>query len=360
MAHELLDLARTLIAWGNDGVERAADDAIALLARGPEEWDAWLESEPKARNCQTFFALLDRSDECLDHDPTLAAAIDAFITRHLDDVPVPPELDAIHLRLRGAAVQQCADFFRHGGQLAEAVAAFQQVIDYYEDDPTAVLERACARRGYAFALHQEGHSGEALRILREDLPVFRSAHDIGGELRSRFCEGLILEAINPHEGISAFADALHLAQLLGDRRTIARVLLHLGHVVPDLRDANTYLRQALPVLSAEGLRNDVALVRWGVARLHARQGHIDEAVSGFVDVMEEMDAAGCGTDAGRCGLDALNVLLLAERYDYVAETAIELFHYFHTRGLLPEATQALGIVREVERNKGATETQWTG
>lgn len=348
-AVEALNLTsgRELRAWLNGGLDAARRDAGEMTSRPRDAWPEWIEGHPHALTYQFANAILDASVAARDRDPAEAVALTGLLIERVERIPVP---DAI---LRGGLESRI--WIEHGNALlliedaAGALDAFHYAQAVATSSPSLPLFAAMARRGAAYARHKMGHSEEALRIIREDIPVFEAHHALGDVLRSRFFEATIeYERDHFEPARRMFSSALALAERQRDDRMLARLYNNLGHCERQLghRDAAlSYLLQALVSFDRLGMTGEPFRAQWGIDLLRADEGAVTSAITALRALIDKLIAEDRMMEAARVALDVVELLVLSERHEHVKKLASELVSVFDRANMPREKLRAFAALR---------------
>jgi tetratricopeptide (TPR) repeat protein len=357
----LLGLARALTAWADNGIEPARQDILEMFSSLPDRWDAWLEARPESCNYHVLSMLLDAAARNLREEMVhMAALLTHFVTEHIDRVVAPPELFAVRERLRARSWYERGRALRAMGELPEARQALERAMALMEGDPLAVLPLAAARREHAVTLHARGDSDAALRVIREDIPLFLRCADVAGAIHSLMAAGQIeLECGSTTAARKSFDDAFGLAALLKDHRTMTSLMAHLGHTAEAAGDdatAISWYHLSVNLLVVFGMLSELARVKGGLARIIARSGAVDEAVDRMLEVYEELQETGTPAESAAAALQLVETLHLAEDPADTRTMARELADFFGRRGLVRQAMQALSVARQAPPSTRQSET----
>jgi tetratricopeptide (TPR) repeat protein len=347
MESSLLRDDRALRAWLNSGLEAAKRDSAAMLERPPQEWKAWIDEHPDALTYHFINALLDRSALARDRKPAEAVALTSLLVNVLPrvEVPLAPAASLLRVRVwmeRGNALLISDD-------LPGALAAFERALALAADDPSLVLPAAMARRGAAFVRHRMGETGEPLRTIRADIPLFEAHSARGDVLRSRFFEAAIEYDHNHYdEARQSFEKAIAIARDLGDERMLARLYNNLGHCERQLgqqQEAVQHLVGAIHLFQKLGMTGERFRADWGIELLRADEGAATEALVALRNLMQPLIESGRTVEAALVALDVVELLVLSERYEHVRRVASELLSVFNSAQMPREALRAFTALR---------------
>ena len=125
MPKDLVARHRRLIDFLNESRERGEAVALEMLELPPEEWEAWFDDHPEARSFGTLEALCHHAEERRRTDGLPALPVTDFVTRHVDTVAMPPDMDGLRVCLRFDAWQAHARALRCSRRLDEALRAYE-------------------------------------------------------------------------------------------------------------------------------------------------------------------------------------------------------------------------------------------
>lgn len=347
MDSSLLTDSRSLLRWFNAGHDEARRDLAEMLAGSRESWADWITQRPEALTYQFALAVLERSAEARDRDPSEAVALTAFLIDVAPSLSVPvPEADQM-LRAR--------IWIEHGNallltdDLSGALDAFERAAAM----PAAAalpLSAALARRGAAYTRHRRGDdSDEPLRIIRSDIPLFEAHGSAGDVLRSRFLEAAIHYERGQYKAAKkAFEILLRAAEKQRDERMAARLVNNLGHCERQLghgREAAQYLVAALHRFERLGMSAERFRPLWGIELLRADEGAATEAVAALRGLMQPLVESGRTIEAALVALDVVELLVLSERQQHVRRMASELLKVFEGARMQRETMRAFAALR---------------
>ena len=355
MREEQIAAIRAMIDALNAGHDENEQFVRGLLARAPEEWDAWLSEHPEAANVTALRWLIDEAESQEDRDPQLGLALTQFVLRHIDEVTVPPELRMMAplLFLRGDTWRVHASMLRYAGDLSGALHAYETAAALFRTDPLALPEIAAAECAAAYTRHQLGESGEPQRIIRARMQVFSDHNDAADLVRALMFDGAIDFDHRRYDAARAtFERALPLAESLDNVTMITALHNNLGHCAQLLGDreaAAHHLTRALHLYERHGMTAAVPRALWGLAELAADEGFIDAAVAAMESIRGQLLASGMPLEAAVAQLDMVELLILANETGRFPALASDLVATFTAAGMKREALQALAFVQETAR-----------
>lgn len=353
MQQEQIAAFQRMIDGLNAGFDENEQYVRELLARSPDEWDAWLATHPGAANLNAFRSLIDEALNLEDRDPQRGLALTRFVLRHVETLAVPPELAMALLFLRGDTWKVHGSLLRYAGDLSAALRAYETAAELFRSEPAAVPQLAAAECGAAYTRHQMGETGEPQRIIRARFQVFSDHNDIGDLVRARMHDAAIDFDHQRYESARAsFEKALSLAESLGDARVVAALYNNVGHCAQLLGDreaAARHFTHALHLYELHGLDSARPRAVWGIAQLAADEGFVDAAVAAMETVRGQLLESGMPLEAAVAQLDMVEILVMANKTDRVASLASDLVATFTAAGMKREALQALAFVQETAR-----------
>jgi hypothetical protein len=125
MGKNLVDAVRRMVAFHNESRESGNALAQELLELPPEEWEAWSGERPEARSYGALSTLCKCAAERLRTHAPFALSITELLTRHVDAVVVPPDMDVTRAFLRINTWQTHARALRCCRRLDEALQAYE-------------------------------------------------------------------------------------------------------------------------------------------------------------------------------------------------------------------------------------------
>ena len=341
--------------------DTAAEAFLASLLAGPREsWLPALAAHPEYRTPGTVRRLIAATDRALDTMPADAVEITALavaIADHLDPATHRPQTVAM---LRGQAWRERAYALFYTGQFAEAekagATAERQfgacVVDEYELARLGIV-RAVVERGlehHRESIGAANHSansfirfGDWRRFVSAEVAQIQGLFG-SGELKDARARLLKLEKV---------------VRMSDDVTSHAMVLGNLGFCARELGLSDEALRhydEAAILYADLGNASEAARIKWNVASLLATEGKIDEALSRFEVVKNELYSLGMIGVATLVALEVAELRLTRGEFAAVEALCRTAMSSLSTSGLThtARAMTALALMTEAVRTRTAT------
>jgi tetratricopeptide (TPR) repeat protein len=338
--------------------DKGAEEGPRVLALANDELSAALRELRGDALVGVLDYLLDAAHEELERDAGRPLAITQAVLGVLDSVEVPPGAETFARLLRARAWKEEANALHAAGELNDALAATQRGIGILGRNPAFAMERADLELVESYIRHKQGDADTALARVRACTSVYLSHGNLRRAVRSRTTEATLLyeQRLYP-EAETVWRAAYDDAKRLDDIETHARIKNNLGHCAfqrGDYATAMSYFTTAL--IDFEELRMDAERPRalWGIARVHAKNGRVADAVAELDGVKADFLTRGMVLEAALVSLASVEVLVTIDRVSLFPSVYEELAATFERAGMTGNALRALAYVEDQARNQRVT------
>jgi tetratricopeptide (TPR) repeat protein len=344
--------------------ETAASTVAQLLRDTPREQWRDLAQRDDLRTCGALEQLGNLVAQVLGRDPQHALAVAelaASIADTIADDAYPPVVVA---QLRAHAWKDVAKPLLYLARFAEAVAAIDRAESHLESFAALSHDRAIVRLVRAAILGEIDRYEESFALLKECKQVFRDHGDTARLILAGISEGVLLHRLRKYrEARESYLLLLDSTRESIDRESAACLHNVIGHCSVELGDfesAELYLSRANELFSALGQPLQAAKAELGRGRMLVRQGDIERGIVHLQMTRDQFLRGGLIEEAGICGLDVVEGLLLRDRAPEAGALARRIIEEFSRAGLNKRAITALGYLDEAiaaQKASSATVTQ---
>jgi tetratricopeptide (TPR) repeat protein len=210
-------------------------------------------------------------------------------------------------------------------------------------------DRAIVRFNLAMSLQELDQFEESRLILAECKQVFDDHSDTRNVILCAFAEGILLQRLRlPREARETY---LLLFASAKDMDTETRAALHRAIGIcsielGDFREAELNLIHAVDLNTTLGQRMEALKAETGLGRLYLRRGDVERATTHLRPVRREFLRHGLTEEAGICGLEIVEGLLVLGRASTAEMLARRIISEFTAAGLNRRAIAALGYLTE--------------
>jgi hypothetical protein len=331
--------------------ERDAATAADRLTDVPrEEWLDRISADPALRTVGALGYLLNHAQDLLDDDAGAARALTAVLVQL-----VPSSTNGRLIALRGRALRLHSHALRIAGEGEQARTTLQAALTLLALHPAGGIELAHAWLLAAYMSHEAGDPDAAVAYLQKAAHGFAARANARGLLHARQFEAAILfERHQEERAARLYAEALPVAELLGDERSRARIVANLGQCARHLNHdalAFTYFAQAAPLYHALHMRAEAQGILWAFAAIARKHGRLEEALHLFRAARDAFLARNMLLPASSVGLDMLDLLVMHERPDLAVSLAAELVAVFRRAGMPLDAMRAFNALNAIAQRR---------
>jgi tetratricopeptide (TPR) repeat protein len=260
-------------------------------------------------------------------------------------------------QLRAHAWKDLGKALRFLGKNEEAVASFTTAERCLEiGGGTLAHDRAIVRFNLAMSLQETNRFAESRRVLAESKQVFREHGDPKNATLCTFSEGVLLqrmkrfrEAREVYLLLLAASPDLEQESRAATHHAIGFCSIELG----DFEDADVNLSWSMKLFRELGQPVSVLKAQAGRGRLLIRSGHPARGIELFRDIRRSFLSRGLHEEAGLCGLEIVEGLLVIGHASQAETLARKLVREFTVAGLNTRAITALGYLSEAITAKEA-------
>ena len=339
--------------------EREASGVVATLLRDTP-YGEWPQLRERGE-LQNSGALERLSTECVDRlqkNPResltiadLEIAIANVLPHGMYPVIVMAQLRAHAWKDRGRAL--C-----HLAQYPLALNALDHAEEILAPFGTLAHDRAIVRLVRASTLQEIQRYDETLGVLRECKQIFLDHGDARRHLICGIIEGNLLHRMGLYrEAREAYLPLLDLARSGGDRESLASIHNNIGYSsveMGDFNSAETHLGEAIAILQEMNEPLRVARAELARGRLYVRRGDVERGISHLHEIRDQFLRHGLVEEAGLCGLEVVEALLIRSRTAEAEQLARRIIHEFTAAQLSARAITALGYLSETIAARSAS------
>lgn len=329
-----------------------------LLRETPVEKWGELAELPELRTCGALERLGNLVVQTSKRDPRQAlpmAELALTIARGMPDTAYPRVVVA---QVRAHAWKDLAQSLGYLGRNQQALEALDQAEAEIGSFLTLAHDLAIIRFIRAKTLQEVERHDESLALLSECKAVFREHGDSRRLLLCGIAEGVLLHRLRKYrEAREAYL--LLLAGMADSLDQEATACLHnvIGYCSIDLGDydaADRHLTRAIELFEAIGETMQAAKAELGRGRLLVRSGRVERGIAHLHATRATFLRNGMAEEAGLCGLDIVEGLLLRNRYTEAEAQARQIISEFTAASLNTRAISALGYLSEAIASKKAS------
>lgn len=341
-------------------LEREASGNVVerLLRETPvERWDE-LAKRPELRTCGALERLGNLVVQTSKRDPRQAlpmAELALAIARSIPETAYPRVVVA---QVRAHAWKDVAQSLGYLGRNHQALVALDHAEAEIANFLTLTHDLAIIRFIRAKTLQEVERHEESLALLTECKAVFREHGDHRRLLLCGIAEGVLLHRLRKYrEAREAYL--LLLAGMADSLDQESAACLHnvIGHCSIDLGDYDTadrHLTRAIELFEAIGEPMQAAKAELGRGRLMVRSGRVERGIAHLRATRATFLRNELAEEAGLCGLDIVEGLLLRNRYIDAETLARQIIVEFTAAALNTRAITALGYLSEAIASKKAS------
>ena len=328
----------------------AASRVVPKLLRttSPDDW-ASLAGHPDLQTAGALERLGNVVSTSHAVDPNYALAVANIAVSIADSLPNNAYPYIIVAQLRCHAWKDLGKSLRFLARYDEALQALTVAEQALSEFGTLAHDRAIVQINVAVVLQETGRYDESLANIVQCKKVFREFGDTENVTRCGLLEGTVLQRQLRHrEAREAY---LLVLASTPDSSKESRAALHLaiGFSCVDLGDfddAEDNLTRAIALFEEVGQPLNAAKGELARGRLLLRRAEYAGAVSHLRLVRREFLRHGLAEEAGLCGLEIVQALLILNRHGEANQLARKILHEFTTAKLNKRAVTALAYLTE--------------
>lgn len=341
--------------------EAAASTVAQLLRDTPREQWPDLARREDLRTCGALEQLGNLVAQVLGRDPQHALAVAELAASIADTIADNAYPRVVVAQLRAHAWKDVAKPLLYLARFDDALAAVDRAEAYLESFAALSHDRAIVRLVRAAILGEIDRYEESFVLLRECKQVFRDHGDTARLILAGISEGVLLHRLRKYrEARETYLLLLDSTRESIDRESAACLHNVIGHCSVELGDfdsAAIYLSRANEMFLALGQPLQAAKAELGRGRMLVRQGDVERGIAHLRAIREQFLRGGLIEEAGICGLDMVEGLLLRDRAGEAGALARQIIDEFRRAGLNKRAITALGYLDEaIAAQKASTAT----
>jgi len=356
-AQEFADTARRLER------ERVAAAEIVeklLKATPAEDWPA-LAERGDLQTCGALERLGNYVAQVLGRDPQHARAVAELAVSIAEAIPERAYPAPILAQLRAHAWKDLGKALLYVGKCSDALHATDQAEARIAGFGSLAHDRAIVALVRAETLQQVDRFREAFETLAECKRVFRDHGDEHRLLLAGIAEGVLLHRLRQfREAREAYLLLLASNRESIDKESLAALHLAIGHCSVDLGDfdvAESSLNRAVALFNEVGQPLNALKSELGRGRLFVQSGRVDRGITHLQSTRAQFLRSGLVEEAGICGLEAVQGLLIRGDAKGAASLARQIIAEFTAASLSKRAISALGYLEEaIAAHRASTKT----
>jgi tetratricopeptide (TPR) repeat protein len=327
-----------------------------LLEVPPQRWSSLAEHADLA-TAGGLHSLGDMVTEVLTRDAVHAHAIAELAVAVAEALPRDTYPKALVAQLRAHAWKDAGKTLRYLGKHQDSLRALTTAEAILTPFSGLPHDLALVRFHLAATLQESDRYLESLPILAECKEVFRGCADTHLLVLCAIQEGVLLQRIGRYR--EAREKCLLLLASTSDLRTDSLAALHhaIGFCSTELGDyveAEASLSSAVRLYRELGESIHVIKAELGLGRLFVRRRELNLAHGHLRRVRRDFLHHSLAEEAGICGLDIVETLLLLDRAHEAEILARKIVGEFTEAGLSTRAITALGHLSEAIAARRAT------
>lgn len=353
---EFADTARRL---QRERTEAAGLVEKVLQETPPEEWPA-LAERTDLQTCGALEKLGNTVAQVLGRDPRYARAVAELGVAIAEAIPETAYPTPVVAQLRAHAWKDLAKALLYVGRFAEALDATGQATARLALFGALVHDHAIVGLVRAEILQQVDRYDEALAALAESKRIFRDHEDARRLLLAGIAEGVLLHRLRKfREAREAYLLLLASSREAMDQECLACLHNAVGHCSVDLGEfdvAEANLSRASAIFQELGQPLQALKSELGRGRMLVQSGRVDRGIAHLRTTRMQFLRSGLIEEAGLCGLETVQGLLMREDTAEAAALARQIITEFTAAGLSKRAISALGYLEEALAARRASTT----
>lgn len=327
----------------------AAARVEPLLRNTPiAEWPA-LAGHDDLQTAGALERLARMAADAQTRDPKYALAVAELAVAVAESIPDDAYRRLMLAQCRGQAWKDLGKSLRFLARYEEALQAFETAERTFSEFGVLEHDRGVVYVNVAVVLQETSRYDESLEVLARSKKIFRVYRDTESLVQCGLLEGLLLQRLHRHrEARETYL--LLLASMKGISKENRAALHHnIGSCSVDLDDfaeAEANFANAIAIHRELGQPINVLKTELGRGKLFLRRGDFAGAVSHLRPVRRGFLSNGLAEEAGLCGLEIVEALLVLERAGEAEQLARKIVHEFATAALSTRAVTALSYLSE--------------
>jgi tetratricopeptide (TPR) repeat protein len=320
-----------------------------LLRNTPRDrWPA-LSERPELQTVGALERLGNLFAATLTKDPIGAMAIAELAVAAAEGSGADSYPSPIAAQVRAHAWKDLGKALRFLGRNREALDAFDTAEEQAERFGVLAHDLVIVRFNRAMSLQELERFEESRALLAECKEVFDEHQDMRNVILCGFAEGILLQRLRRHREARETYLLLFVSAKEMDTETRAALHRAIGLCSIDLcdfREAELNLLHAIQLSEALGQRMETIKAETALGRLYLRRGDAELAITHLRPIRREFLRNGLTEEAGICGLEVVEGLLVVGRTSAAETLARKIVGEFTAAGLNERAVGALGYLSE--------------
>jgi tetratricopeptide (TPR) repeat protein len=334
----------------------AATPLVERLLREtePEKWPT-LAEHPDLKTIGALERLANIFAETLTKNARKATAVAELAVSVAEGLTPGSYPIAAISQLQALAWKDLGKALRFLGRNLEAVDAFHTAESRLV--PGLTHDRAIVRFNLAMSLQELGQFDESFDLITESRRLFDEHGDARNTLLCGLAEGILLQRLGRFREARETYLLLLASTKPIDQESLGALHRAIGLCSLDLRDfreAELNLRHSIALSREIGQPLEALKGETALGRLFNRKGEPQRAIEHLRPVRRAFLRAGLAEEAGICGLEIVEGLLLLDSASPAETLARKIVAEFVTAGLSARAIGALGYLAEAIASKKAS------
>ncbi|MBC8130197.1 MAG: hypothetical protein H7Y08_07725 [Rhizobiaceae bacterium] len=334
----------------------SAPFTVGRLLKTHNNWAA-LARHPDIQNSGAVEVLGRIANEALNSDPQYALSVATLAANIAESLPegVYPVINVA--QVRSHAWKDYGKALRYVARVPEAIEAFERSATYIEPYGGLMHDLAIVRFNLAVALQEANRHAESLLLLHQCKKIFRDYRDARNAALVTYTEGVLLQRLNKFREARETYLLLLASTTDITKETLASLHQSIGHCCVDLGDfeqAEANFLRGIALHRELGQPLQALKGELGLGRLYLRRGDYHLVVSHLRPVRRQFIRKSLFEEAGLCGLEIVQALLLQNRLPEAENLARKIVHEFVTADLNSRAITALAYLAEAISTRKAT------
>lgn len=272
-------------------------------------------------------------------------------------VPADAYPPVIIAQIRAHAWKDLGKALRFLGRYDESLEALSRAETEGAQYPTLANDLAIVRFNLAMTFQEVNRYDESLTLLTECRDVFRQHAETNLMVLCSLGEGVLLQRLGKYREAREIYLLLVASRSDIEKESLAALHHAIGFCSVDLGDyaeAEANLLRSISLHRELGQTLQMLKSEMGRGRLFLRRGDFALAVSHLRPVRREFIRKSLAEEAGLCGLEIVEALLMLGRAAEAENLARKIMHEFVTAALSTRAVAALGYLSEAIASKRAS------
>ena len=353
----VLEFAETARRLQRERQESADVVERVLRETPPEEWPR-LATHPELRNSGALSRLESEVSARLEKAPQEALLLSDLAASIAETLPPDAYPAVVLAQLRAHAWKDRGQALSYVGRYVEALEAVDRAEHQLTNFGTLTHDRAVVMYVRAIVLQKVARFDESRSLLAECTTIFRDYGDARLQLFCGISEGTLLYRRGEFRAAyQLFVPLLEVARSAEDLESEARIQNNLGYCAIELRDfrgANIHLSGATARFTELGRPLEAARSAMTFGRLLVQRGQVESGLQHLHGARRSFLMHDLPEDAGVCGLEIVEALLISDRMSEAAALTREITGQFSGTSFDARALPALEQLQRAFDERSAT------